>query len=521
MKIIKGGSAAGGGGGGSGTVGPSTSPRFAYFNGATTVTGDANMLKGAQGTELLAISYLLNQGTTAEYYVSKTGNDSNAGTIGSPFLTIARGIQQWAANLRPGNCVLNIGAGTYDEQLTAPNFLANSTTGIAPSVLQIVGADTEDPSQTVINVDADTVFKSYNTQTVLYFDGITFASDTLGTSDTFGLDVRLAAVVLGNVNFDGTRSAIRIGYGGLVFWLNNNDGGQIDAFLDGILVDQGRFICAADLNIAGARNSGCRVINNGIVELTSDVSTFTAGGESCVNNIAVESGGIFTTGSGITFALSEANTTFSSVAFRLDSGKVNMGSGCTVNITDCSQSGYFTGNSVWKDNSCVFNYLGSTGNNWYIGDNSTVLNSDQFTTGVINSTSDAGTNFALDWRYISQYSASALAGLPSSATRYISTNGLSATYIPFYIAQGNEIVDLMEIRTLTAAGVGLTDTYTLQLNGADTAMVASLNDTTSGDNNTNKIILSSGDSVGVKVLSATASATTNVYVQISVRKLPS
>lgn len=508
-----------GGSGGGGTVGPGTSPQHAYFSDATTVLSDSNMQKGAQGTELLAISYLLNQGTTAEYYVSKTGNDSNAGTIGAPFLTIARGLSQFAANVRGGNCVLNVGAGTYTEQLTAPVFMGNSDLGFGPSVLKIVGSDVEDPTATVIKFDSDIIFRAYDTPTIMYFDGIQFESATPFAE--VAIDVRNASVVLENVNFLNADVAFNCGAGGFVYWAPNEDGGIISSRIDCIKVNAGRFICAANLNLTGNRDSAFSAKNNGVVELTSDVTNITSGGVSCKNHFYFESGAILKTGNTVTFDLSDADTGFDSVAFRVDSGMIDMGGACIVNITDCSQAGYFTGNSIWKNGAnCEFYYFGTTNNNWFIADSSIAFNEDNFTTGVINSTNTPGANFAYDFRYVTTYSGSALGAVPSFSTRYVSTNGLSTTYIPLYIAGGNEIVDQLEIRTLTSAGTGLTDTYTLQLNGADTLMVVSMANTNSNVNNSDKINLVSGNSVGIKVFTDLASATTNVFAQFTVRKLP-
>ena len=50
------------------------------------------------------------------YYVAPTGNDSNSGTIGSPWRTI-----QHAANTVTAGATVDVRAGTYNEAVTLPN----------------------------------------------------------------------------------------------------------------------------------------------------------------------------------------------------------------------------------------------------------------------------------------------------------------------------------------------------------------------------------------------------------------
>ena len=69
----------------------------------------------------------------ADYYVSKTGNDSNTGSLASPFLTIARGITM----AQSGDTVF-VRGGTYNER---PN-ITKSGTASAPFILRAYPGET-------------------------------------------------------------------------------------------------------------------------------------------------------------------------------------------------------------------------------------------------------------------------------------------------------------------------------------------------------------------------------------------
>lgn len=73
----------------------------------------------------------------ANYYVSKTGNDSNAGTSGSPFLTITKALTA----ITTGQVIQVQDSGTYIADYTAPNFnfTVQAAAGQSP-VLQAVAA---------------------------------------------------------------------------------------------------------------------------------------------------------------------------------------------------------------------------------------------------------------------------------------------------------------------------------------------------------------------------------------------
>jgi Right handed beta helix region len=64
----------------------------------------------------------------ADYYVSPSGNDSNPGSSGAPWLTLQYAVDQ----LQPGD-VLHVGSGTYNEKITL------NVSGTAGNPIQITG----------------------------------------------------------------------------------------------------------------------------------------------------------------------------------------------------------------------------------------------------------------------------------------------------------------------------------------------------------------------------------------------
>lgn len=60
--------------------------------------------------------------TNVSYYVAKTGNDSNAGTIGSPFLTINKALSLLPKEFKNADATIHIASGTYAEYLVLKGF---------------------------------------------------------------------------------------------------------------------------------------------------------------------------------------------------------------------------------------------------------------------------------------------------------------------------------------------------------------------------------------------------------------
>lgn len=107
------------------------------------------------------------------------------------------------------------------------------------------------------------------------------------------------------------------------------------------------------------------------------------------------------------------------------------------------------------------------------------------------------------------------AGAIGAGTRYMyrGTATASSSVVPkTRLAQAACAVNLV-VRASVGPGGGRTDTWTLQINGVDTALTASLvNAATSVIVNTISITLAPGDDVSMKMTCATSSTTSNVQV---------
>jgi hypothetical protein len=125
-------------------------------------------------TEIPAASPTQNPtGTT--YYVATNGNDSNAGTLSSPFLTV----QKCLNVVKPG-AVCFIRAGTYNEALT----LKTSGTASGPIIIRNYNGEVV----TVNSGGSDTIQTTSTHQSYYDFDGLRLISSKTGSEGTMTID---------------------------------------------------------------------------------------------------------------------------------------------------------------------------------------------------------------------------------------------------------------------------------------------------------------------------------------------
>lgn len=513
----------GGGGGGSGTINPGTVPEFAYYSGVTTLDSDPNQRKGAQGTEMRAISWALVDSITDNYYVATTGNDANPGTIGQPFLTIGRAIRQLNMNLRPGKIQINVADGTYNNtRFLAPAILnVDSDATYGQSVVRIVG-NSANPANVIFNFDASSIVFAKNSPAALAIDGVTLQSNGLG-SGTCGINAINSAVFIRNCIFNNNRIGIYAGPGAFVAIESTAAGGTIDAVDNAIIADGGVIVVQRNLTLTGSRDSAFLARNNGIISLLTGVNTITSGGTTCSNNLRTETGGKIISIGNVTFNLSDAASGPSARAIRAQTGgSFLIGNNCTFNITDASKMGTIQHNSLWQDGgTCTFNALGTTTAEWEVDDNATIINDNVFGGAVtIINTTTAGYQYGLDWRYKNTITGMVDGALPVGVTRYFTNASLVTSFIPLYIATGNEIIDDFSAVTQVGNGAAHTDTYTIMKNGVAQTMTFSITNGSSGSTASNPVSLVAGDQVGIRVETDAATAAVSVTAQISIRKLP-
>ncbi|MCI0767851.1 hypothetical protein [Bacillus sp. TL12] len=110
------------------------------------------------------------------------------------------------------------------------------------------------------------------------------------------------------------------------------------------------------------------------------------------------------------------------------------------------------------------------------------------------------------------------AGLPTGATRFYrpGTSAVSATEVFIRMSQ-KAIVKSLAIRARVGPGGTNTDTWTIRKNGVDTPLTVSLTGAqTSNINNNGSVTFQAGDSISLKVTTATGSTTTDTVIQADI-----
>lgn len=121
----------------------------------------------------------------ANYYVATTGNDSNVGSIGSPWLTLQHAINviQTTIDFAGFSVIINVGAGTFngDAQVFGVSVGGTDTGDSGVQPIQIVGAGS---GSTTLNCPASSVCLQAFNGGIFSFSALTLT----GGSNAFGLN---------------------------------------------------------------------------------------------------------------------------------------------------------------------------------------------------------------------------------------------------------------------------------------------------------------------------------------------
>lgn len=106
--------------------------------------------------------------------------------------------------------------------------------------------------------------------------------------------------------------------------------------------------------------------------------------------------------------------------------------------------------------------------------------------------------------------------LSPAATRFLRPGTATAATAEIFVRMAQKGLALnISVRALTGPGVGKTDTFTVRRNGIDTALAVSLTGTgTQAVNEAVSVAFTKGQSLSVKVVTASATATSDVVVTI-------
>lgn len=187
-----------------------------------------------------------NTDTAVNMYVATTGTNSGVcTTASSPCLTIQYAIKQAANGINPGAVNINVGAGTYSENLYALEMMGASTTnassviGIpkAPSQINIIG-DATTPNNVVVQGD-DTklgVFEMENVATNYSLNGFRFRAASSTGNSAFFVNGPKSTLILNNVNSDAVGRFITTGNASHVYLDNGTAGGVHNVMTSGVVV---------------------------------------------------------------------------------------------------------------------------------------------------------------------------------------------------------------------------------------------------------------------------------------------
>lgn len=511
-------------GGGGGGVNPGVVPQHAYYDTANTVASDSNQQKGALGTQLRAVEFVLDFMATDNYYVDPVaGNDANPGTLALPFQTIGRAMRQVAANIRPGAFQVNLANGTYNELLFVQDMMGcASDPDYGNSVIKVVG-NIAAPNLCEINVAAGPCVYNISKSAVLYLDGVNLVSG--GAIGTYGVYANGSRTFLNNVSIDGPRVGIQAEANAEIRWISGAAGGTVDAVTDGIVLKSSYFRTDRNLVLQGVRTSGATIKDNSCFELSTFASSFQSTGDlgagGCSYNLLIQSGGVFRCPSSVTFDLENAISGPDSCGIKTESGGLfEADSGCIFNFTNDTRAGQLDDDSTIKiGTGAFFNYLGGTASEWRVSDSSNLLNGSVAATASIIDNSTNGYKYGHDFRYVDTVAGLHSGKLPDNVTRYVNFSQLQGNYIPIYIATRDEVIVRMDVITRVSNGAGNTDTYTVVRNGVDQAMTLSITNATFGQTVANPVSLIDSDTVGIKVETDVVTAAEDMIVQLVIQKV--
>jgi hypothetical protein len=152
-----------GGSSATGTISSSgdyTAPSAVPSPATVTVTAVSQASPGVSASAVVTITAAAATGTGATFYVATTGNDSSAGTIGSPWKTI-----QHAANTVQAGDTVYVRAGTYNESVT---IAVSGSAATGPVTFQSYTGETATVDGTGLSVAGSSVQGLFNVEDESY-----------------------------------------------------------------------------------------------------------------------------------------------------------------------------------------------------------------------------------------------------------------------------------------------------------------------------------------------------------------
>ena len=144
----------------------------------------------ANGLTVILLCFAINTVCAVDYYVSKTGSDSNPGTDAGPWLTI-----QKAANSAIAGSTVNIKAGTYNEKVNI-SVSGNATVGYI--TFQNYGTDVVILDGTGLSVSGSSAMLNIDSKTYIRIKGLQICNLKTSTKGAVPMGVMITGTA-GNI----------------------------------------------------------------------------------------------------------------------------------------------------------------------------------------------------------------------------------------------------------------------------------------------------------------------------------
>lgn len=453
-----------------------------------------------------------NPGSATNIYVTKAGNDDTGdGSFGAPYLTIQKALDSVASSLYEGAVNINVGDGTYAENLTAvPILNAAKNTGYGDGHIRIVG-NPVDETLVVIKPPSGIVFTSNNSLCRTVLDNLTL--EGIDGQGMYGIGASGGRVILRNITLNNLATGLYVNgeayVQALSFATLRFDSDEPSA--QGIVCEENSFTeLLGQVEMENLTGTHIRVRTGAV--LVHRYATLDAISSNAGVGLVVEHDGVAYIGAGWTL-------TDLSVGLAVgDRGTMYLG-GASFDFDSLNSAFIIGDEGVVEAESCSFAYSNGTPAVVTIYPGALGISSNVFggaTLSYVASTS--GYHHGYDQRYTSFVQGHATGTLPSGASNYMTQGAVQAGIYQLYIATVNEIIEELRVYMETASGVGKSDTFTVVKNGVDTSMAISMNNVQSGSTTSNQVSLVAGDRVAIKVASAAATAGANVIAQLKIRK---
>lgn len=292
-------------------------------------------------------------GSISDIYVSTSGDDSNNGSISSPFRTINKALNYIRGATNGGAWRINVGAGTYSEDVVCSEYVGSyrdSTYG--DSVVFITGASA---ATTIISCPTSfgTTVRIGYVDAVYVLDKLTITSST---TNVVGLRVINSDVYLLDVDFASLSTAINASSNSNCFWSAGTANSISNCASCFSVSNSSRLTISRNLT-ATFIASFAQSLNSSFVNITTGVTLNLSASTGTANSAfsALVGGNI------VLGANSVINcTSIKDVVAGNNNGLIRSIGNVSFNLTDCTNGlGTLNGSSIFEETGAANTYTAS------------------------------------------------------------------------------------------------------------------------------------------------------------------